>query len=127
MQLASILQRQYVDTTSRFRNGVITQYTQGIGFLFDLGSCVVGFKHKLEIPFSDAGTKGSVQQIKFQNKYLFDLSNASGVEATCFHVENCAPGSIVIETEIHPDASGWSHASRKLKLKLGAVDNRDWH
>jgi len=118
MQLASILERQYNDSTSNFRNGVITQYTQGIGFPFDLGSDVVGFKHKLEIPFSDAGTEGSVERLKFQNKYLFDLSNASGVEATRFHIKNCAPGSIIIETEIHPDASGRGPLARHVFANL---------
>jgi C-terminal processing protease CtpA/Prc len=118
MQLVSILERQYSDSTSRFRNGVITQYTQGIGFPFDLGSGVVGFKHKLEIPFRDAGTEGSVERLKFQNKYLFDLCNASGVEATRFHIKNCAPGSIIIEIEIHPDASGRGPLARNVFANL---------
>ena len=118
MQLAWILERQYGDSTSRFRNGVVTKHTQGIRFPFDLGSGVVGFKHKLEIPFSDAGTEGSAERLEFQNKYLFDLCNASGVEATRFHIKNCAPGSIIIETEIHPDASGRGPLARNVFANL---------
>jgi hypothetical protein len=38
--------------------------------------------------------------------------------ATLFHIKICAPGSIVIETEIHPDASGRGPLSRNVFANL---------
>jgi len=118
MQLATIFEREFSDPTSQFRNGAITQYSQGIGFPFDLGLGIVGFRHKLDIPFSDAGTEGSVERLTFQNKYLFDLCTATGVEPTRFHIKNVSPGSVIIETEIHPDALGRGPLARNVFASL---------
>jgi len=104
-KLASSLEQQYSDPSSRLRTGSVTQYAQGLAFPFDVGLGIVAFKHKLRLPYDVAGSAGSVERLSFQNKYMFDLCSATGLHASRFRIKHVSAGSLItiVEIEIHPD------------------------
>ena len=58
---------------------------------------------KLALDFSAAGQPESPQRIAFNNNLTQDLSNAAGLAPDLFEVVSVSPGSIIVQTLIHPD------------------------
>jgi C-terminal processing protease CtpA/Prc len=117
IRLAMILENQECDPASKLHSGSVTKHIQGIAFPFDLRPGVCGFKVKLGLDFSHAGIQGSVERLSFQNQFIFDLCNASGLQESRFRVKNTSPGSIIVETEIHTGSEG-SQLARSVLANL---------
>jgi len=60
----------------------------------------------LDMHFSKAGGKGSHQRQQFEKSLVQDLAEASGLGASCFHVQSMSAGSIIVAIQIWPDPSG---------------------
>jgi hypothetical protein len=73
---------------------------------------------KLGLDFTVVGSDGTSVRTAFVQNLTKDLSMASGLNATCFHVKHLMPGSVIADMQIHADPSGSGPNPRDVAANL---------